>query len=134
MALARVVTVDVVDANAVILRAVVALLAFVHVELAEAAFPSRMAFTRALIEVASALSVSAVDVVAYMIERAVVDLDAVHLLGEESIRACVVSERELVVERHVEVLADQNVLETAAKAIADENLRLSRSGQKGFQR
>ena len=121
-------------ANAVHFRAIVSLFAFVDVHLAEITVPSVLALALASIEIAHALSVLAVDTRADVVERAVVDLNVFHLFDDESVRAELHFRRLTVVERHVEILTDQDVLQTATKAIADEYLGLSFRREQGFQR
>lgn len=103
-------------------RTVIAALTFVDVLLARIAFPTDLAEAFAAIEIAHALAVVTDDVGAHVVERAVVDLHVVELVDLNSIDERGVLDEQIAIERHVEIAAEQNVFQAAAKAVADGQL------------
>ena len=122
MALTRVVALKLILTNTVLFGAIISLLTFVDIDFARLALPTVVTETLASIEVVDALPVLTANVLAQVRERAVVDLHVFDLFDLNLVRARVVVGERLVVERHVEIRAEKNVLQTAAKPVANEDL------------
>ena len=122
MALTRVVALKLILTNTVLFGAIISLLTFVNIDFARFALPTVVTQTLASIEVVDALPVLTANVLAQVRERAIVDLDMFDLFDFDLVRARVVVDERFVVERHVEIRPEKNVLQATAKAVADEDL------------
>ena len=134
MASTRVEPIEMILTHTVLFRTVVSLIAFIDIHLTGISIPSQLTLAFASIEIIDTLTVFTMNRCADLIERTIVIRDVFELFHGELIPTQVQSILFIVIEWQIEIFADQDILQTTAKAIADEDLRLSVGRQERFQR